>query len=117
MISWLSIGFYRLYRSLTLLLCAYSRRTTEYDMTDLLIIGGFLAMHILIAALICASAADDKRDGLQYVGVLYVGKKEKAVDCYRHTGTGATYYKHGIQYRNTNNGRIVSLANANAGLY
>lgn len=86
-------------------------------MTDLLIISGFLAAHILVAVLICAFTADIKRDGLQYVGVLYVGKKEKAVDCYRHTGTGATYYKHGIQYRNTTNGRIVSLANANAGVY
>lgn len=86
-------------------------------MTDLLIISGFLTAHIFAAALICAFTVDIKRDGLQYVGVLYVGKKEKAVDCYRHTGTGATYYKHGIQYRNTNNGLIVALANVNAGLY
>ena len=47
---------------------------------------------------------------LRYAGVLYVGKKELAVDCYTNDATGKSFYKIGLQYRDASNGRIVSNA-------
>lgn len=45
---------------------------------------------------------------LRYAGVLYVGKKELAVDCYTNDATGRSFYKIGLQYRDCATGRIVS---------
>mgnify|MGYP007088355436 CR=1 FL=1 len=87
---------------------------------SLLLIAAFTAFFLMLAVLLCAYAEDvqeNDADGLLYVGVLYVGAKDKPVDCYRHTGTNAVYYKMGIQYRNANNGRIVSTGAALNGAY
>lgn len=56
-------------------------------------------------------------DVLRYQGVLYIGDNDKAVDCYRHCGTNAVYYKQGRQYRSAISGRIVSNETAYAGTY
>lgn len=87
---------------------------------SLLFIAAFTACFLMLAVLLCAYAEDVQQndaDGLLYVGVLYVGACDKPVHCYRHTGTNAVYYKMGIQYRNANNGRIVSTGAALNGAY
>lgn len=56
-------------------------------------------------------------DVLRYQGVLYIGDNDKPVDCYRHCGTNAVYYKQGRQYRSAITGRIVSNDTAYAGTY
>lgn len=91
-----------------------------YAIQSLLLIAAFTACFLMLAVLLCAyseEAHKNDADGLLYVGVLYVGAKDKPVDCYRHTGTNAVYYKMGIQYRNAHNGRIVSTSAAVNGTY
>lgn len=91
-----------------------------YAIQSLLLIAAFTACFLALAALLCAyseEAHKNDADGLLYVGVLYIGKNDKPVDCYRHTGTNNVYYKFGQQYRNANNGRIVSTGAAVNGTY
>lgn len=80
----------------------------------------FTSLFLAFAWLVCSLGQQQdaaRNDGLLYVGVLYVGKNDRGVECYRHTGTNAVYYKFGVQYRNANNGRIVSSAAAVNGTY
>lgn len=87
---------------------------------SLLFIAAFTACFLMLAVLLCAYAEEAQKtdaDALLYVGVLYVGDCDKPVNCYRHTGTNAVYYKMGIQYRNANNGRIVATDAALNGAY
>lgn len=86
----------------------------------------FIALHValLMAAALfmkgtstAAVQSDTALDALRYQGVLYIGRNDKAVDCYRHCGTNAVYYKIGVQFRNATTGRIVSTTAAMAGQY
>jgi len=91
-------------------------------MQALTLISLFLGAFIVFACLICsasddANAADDVKSALRYQGVLYIGKSDKAIDCFRHLETGNVYYKQGEQYRSATTGRIVSTSNALAGVY
>lgn len=92
------------------------------QLQTLYLITGFLACFLILAAIICRGAdqaqeVTAQQDGLRYQGVLYIGRNDTPVDCYRHTGTNNCYYKMGIQWRNANNGKIVAAAAALNGVY
>lgn len=87
---------------------------------SIMLIAGYASSFVAFAAALCIGTNTTKKDeepaeNLRFNGVLYVG--DRKFDVYRHTGTNASYYKSGLMYRSAINGQLVSVANAEKGLY
>ena len=99
----------------------------EYQIIAIAIISAFTTALIILACAICydagraadvaaALANEVPASELRYTGELYLRNADKSMSAYFHTGTGAAYYKQGIQFRSAVTGRIVSTSHALAGL-
>lgn len=90
------------------------------NIDTLFLIAVYTGALLGFAYLICNIKEAEKEQAaevLRYQGVLYIGANDKPIDCYRHTLTGAVYYKQGLQYRSAITGRIVATQNALNGTY